>query len=76
MTALYVVGFVILLGAAIYGGLKVGGVANTAPAPTQSAQASAARTSPPPAITPAETAQPAASSTETKTITIPTVEMR
>lgn len=68
-TAFYALGFVLLLGAAIYGGLRVGAFAHTAPAPKAIASVA------PPA--PTASASPAASASEVpQTITIPTIEVR
>lgn len=70
---LYAVGFLLLLGAAIYGGLHVGRVARTAPAPSAIVSVAPA----PPAASPPATTPPATTASEAPaTITIPTIEVR
>lgn len=74
MNALYVVGFVVLLVAAIYGGLKFGGVVGSSPAP--SAASAAAAPTPTRAVDTSAQPSAATASSAPATITIPTIEVR
>lgn len=74
MNAAYVVGFVVLLVAAIYGGLKFGGVVGSSPAP--SAASAAAAPAPTRAVDTSSQPAAATASSAPATITIPTIEVR